>query len=289
MTDYKKVGTKKIEGKKQPVNVYKKAGSSKLYVIHKTAKSKFMSYVNYKKMYAKKVAAKKVVKRKVVKRRRPTSKRGGNVLYETKWGATGGEDIAMTGKDLGLSLPKEYDMDQNTDMDQDTDMNQNTDVTVGGIKNRNNKNRINKNKKGGSGCGYHEAMNGGLRRRRKGGNIEDNEYNLDELLGGARGRKKRKTKSKKLKGGNDDIAHTISLEDLDAMQGGNFDMEGGRRRGSMFSRRSRGRAFGRRRGGELDDLLGGAQRRRTTRKRGGDLNDLLGGARRRRTRRPKLT
>lgn len=289
MTEYKKVGTKKIEGKKQPVNVYKKAGSSKLYVMHKTAKSKFMSYVNFKKMYAKKVAAKKVVKRKVVvKRRRPTSKRGGNVLYETKWGATGGEDIAMTGKDLGLSLPKEHDMDQDTDMDKVADMDQNTDVTVGGRKNRNNKNRINKSKKGGSGCGYHEAMNGGLRRRRKGGNIEDNEYNLDELLGGARGRKK-SSKGKKLKGGNDDIAHTISLEDLDAMQGGNFDMEGGRRRGSMFSRRSRGRAFGRRRGGELDDLLGGAQRRRTTRKRGGDLNDLLGGARRRRTRRPKLT
>ena len=130
-------------------------------------------------------------------------------------------------------------------------------------------------------------MNGGLRRRRKGCNIEDNEYNLDELLGGARGRKKRKTKSKKLKGGNDDIAHTISLEDLDAMQGGNFDMERGR--GSIFRRRARSRSWGRRRGGELDDLLGGAQRRRTTRKRGGDLNDLLGGARRRRTRRPKLT
>jgi len=289
MTEYKKVGTKKIDGKKQPVNVYKKAGSSKLYVMHKTAKSKFMSYVNFKKMYAKKVAAKKVVKRKVVKRRRPTSKRGGNTLYETNWGATGGEDIAITGPDLGLSLPKVPDMDK------DTDMNKDTDLTGGGRKNRknkkngNNNNNNNKNRKGGSGCGYHETMNGGLKRRKRGGNIEDNEYNLDELLGGARRRKK------KTRGGNDDIAHTVSLEDLEAMQGGNFDMEGGRRRrrsGSAATRRRRSRSQPRH-GGDLDELLGGARKkskrvsRRVSRRRiGGDLDELLGGSRRRRRGRP---
>lgn len=247
MTEYKKVGKKKIEGKKQPINVYKKAGSSKLYVMHKTAKGKFMSYVNYKKMYAKKVAAKKVaskkvVKRKVVKRRRSTSKRGGNVLYETKWGATGGEDIAMTGNDLGLSLPKVADMDEvPSKVPAEVPA-----ASGGGRKNK-------KNKKGGSGCGYHEAMNGGLRGRKRGGNIEDNEYNLDELLGGARKRKKR---NKKIKGGNDDIAHTISVEDLNAMQGGNFDMEGGRRK----------RQNNKKMGGDLDELLGGARRRRSRRR-----------------------
>ena len=60
MGDYKKAGKKKIEGKKIPVVVYKKTGSSKLYVMRK---GRMMSYVNYKKMCAKKImvkAAKKV-------------------------------------------------------------------------------------------------------------------------------------------------------------------------------------------------------------------------------------
>lgn len=54
-SDYKKAGKKKVEGKKTPVVVYKKTGSSKLYVMRK---GRMMSYVNYKKMCAKKLMAK---------------------------------------------------------------------------------------------------------------------------------------------------------------------------------------------------------------------------------------
>ena len=59
MSDYKKAGSKKVEGKKTKVVVYKKSGSSKLYV---KRKGRMMNFVNYKKMYAKKLAAKKVSK-----------------------------------------------------------------------------------------------------------------------------------------------------------------------------------------------------------------------------------
>ena len=65
MGDYKKAGKKKVEGKKTPVVVYKKAGSSKLYVMRK---GRMMSYVNYKKMCAKKLMAK--VAKKVSKVRK---------------------------------------------------------------------------------------------------------------------------------------------------------------------------------------------------------------------------
>ena len=65
MGDYKKAGKKKVEGKKTPVVVYKKTGSSKLYVMRK---GRMMSYVNYKKMCAKKLMAK--VAKKVSKVRK---------------------------------------------------------------------------------------------------------------------------------------------------------------------------------------------------------------------------
>ena len=59
MSDYKKAGSKKIEGKNTKVVVYKKSGSSKLYV---KRKGRMMNFVNYKKMCTKKLAAKKVSK-----------------------------------------------------------------------------------------------------------------------------------------------------------------------------------------------------------------------------------
>ena len=251
MTEYKKVGTKKIDGKKKPVNVYKKAGSSKLYVMHKTAKSKFMSYVNFKKMYAKKVASKKVVKRKVVKRRRPTSKRGGQGCgynmdggYEKEFAyklGGGTLDNAVTGIEYEKNaidkiideIPSNQTYEENPQAGQE-----------GGKR---------KQRKGGSGCGYHE-LNGGAKKRRakKGGNSDDdvldenNGFNNDDLLlGGARRRylnKNKNNKSGRRKfGGNSELDKLHEqLEEIS--------MEGGKRR--------RGRST-LRRGGDLDELLGG--------------------------------
>ena len=67
MVDYKKVGSKKITGKKTPVSVYKKSGSNKLYV---KRSGKMVSYVTYKKSFTKKLLGntlKKVKKTKVKK------------------------------------------------------------------------------------------------------------------------------------------------------------------------------------------------------------------------------
>ena len=71
MSDYKKAGSKKIEGKKTKVVVYKKSGSSKLYV---KRKGRMMNFVNYKKMCAKKLAAKKVSKVRKVRKVSKVSK-----------------------------------------------------------------------------------------------------------------------------------------------------------------------------------------------------------------------
>ena len=273
MTEYKKVGKKKIEGKKQPVNVYKKAGSSKLYVMHKTAKSKFMSYVNYKKMYAKKVAAKKVVKRKVVvKKRKPTAKRGGqgcgynmNGGYEKEFAYKlgGSLDDAITGIEYEKSaedkILDEIPVDNKIQGEQE-----------GGRKGR-------KGRKGGSGCGYHE-LSGGKKKRgiyksiKKGGDSSDNDvledkngFNDENLLLGGR----RKF------GGN------LELNKLHE-QLKEISMEGGR------LRRSRSRRVSTRRiGGDLDELLGGRRKRQNNKKMGGDLDELLGGARRKRRRKSK--
>lgn len=76
MVDYKKVGSKTITGKKTPVSVYKKSGSNKLYV---KRSGKMVSYVTYKKSFAKKLLGntlKKVKKTKATPRRRYTM--GGN-------------------------------------------------------------------------------------------------------------------------------------------------------------------------------------------------------------------
>ena len=73
MGDYKKAGKKKVEGKKTPVVVYKKAGSSKLYVMRK---GRMMSYVNYKKMCAKKLMAKVAKKVSKVRKVRKVRKGG---------------------------------------------------------------------------------------------------------------------------------------------------------------------------------------------------------------------
>ena len=55
MTEYKKVGSKTIAGKKAPVSVYKKKGSNKLYV---KRNGRMISYVSYKKSFAKKLLGK---------------------------------------------------------------------------------------------------------------------------------------------------------------------------------------------------------------------------------------
>lgn len=55
MTEYKKVGSKTIAGKKAPVSVYKKNGSNKLYV---KRNGLMISYVSYKKSFAKKLLGK---------------------------------------------------------------------------------------------------------------------------------------------------------------------------------------------------------------------------------------
>ena len=73
MGDYKKAGKKKIEGKKIPVVVYKKTGSSKLYVMRK---GRMMSYVNYKKMCAKKIMVKAAKKVSMVRKVRKVRKGG---------------------------------------------------------------------------------------------------------------------------------------------------------------------------------------------------------------------
>ena len=263
MTEYKKVGTKKIEGKAKKINVYKKTGSNKLYVMYKTAKGKVISYTNYKKMCAKKLTQKKVVKRKVVKRK--VVKRGGqgygynmdggNVQYKTKWGVSGGEDVVMTGKDLGLSLPNMAKLE---------------DEMMGGKKNKkrggtgcgNNDMDGGKSlkKKGGTGCGNNDMDGGkGLKKRinkyKKGGD-SDSDYNYIEeiknMLGG-------KTKLK-LKGGNDIIADEISINDLKVLQDGGFDISGGakKRSGTKRSKKTL------KKGGELDELLGGAKKRSRT-------------------------
>ena len=281
MTEYKKVGTKKIDGKKQPVNVYKKAGSSKLYVMHKTAKSKFMSYVNFKKMYAKKVAAKKVVKRKVVKRRRPTSKRGGQGCgynmdggYEKEFAyKLGGTlDDAITGIEYEKSaedkILDEIPADHKIQGEQE-----------GGKKGKKGK----KGKRGGSGCGYHE-LNGGAKKKRrakKGGNSDDdfldenNGFNNDDLLlGGAR----RRYLNKNNKSGRRKFGGNSELDKLHE-QLKEISMEGGKRKKQNSHKNRQNNKI---RGGDLDELLGGARKksRRVSRRRiGGDLDELLGGAR----------
>ena len=55
MTEYKKVGSKTIAGKKAPVSVYKEKGSNKLYV---KRNGRMISYVSYKKSFAKKLLGK---------------------------------------------------------------------------------------------------------------------------------------------------------------------------------------------------------------------------------------
>ena len=325
MTEYKKVGTKKIDGKKQPVNVYKKAGSSKLYVMHKTVKSKFMSYVNYKKMYAKKLAAKKVVKSKVVKRRRPTSKRGGQGCgynmdggYEKEFAyklGGGTLDNAITGIEY-----EKNEMDNIIDQIQSNQTyKENPQAGQEGGKRKKRKKR-----KGGSGFGYHE-LNGGAKKKKakkrvkkgakKGGNSDDdvldenNGFNNDDLLlGGERRRylnKNNKSGRRKI-GGNSELdklheqLEEISMEggkrkkqnshknrQNNKIRGGDLDeLLGGARK---KSRRVSRRVSRRRIGGDLDELLGGARKksRSVSRRRiGGDLDELLGGSRRRRRGRP---
>ncbi len=311
MTEYKKVGTKKIDGKKQPVNVYKKAGSSKLYVMHKTAKSKFMSYVNFKKMYAKKVAAKKVVKRKVVKRRRPTSKRGGQGCgynmdggYEKEFAyklGGGTLDNAVTGIEYEKNaidkiideIPSNHTYEENPQAGQE-----------GGKR---------KQRKGGSGCGYHE-LNGGAKKKRrakKGGNSDDdvldenNGFNNDDLLlGGARRRylnKNNKSGRRKF-GGNSELDKLHEQLEEISMEGGkrkkqnshknrqNNKIRGGDLDELLGGARKKSKRVSKRRiGGDLDELLGGSRKKskRVSRRRiGGDLDELLGGSRRRRRGRP---
>lgn len=278
MTEYKKVGKKKIEGKKQPINVYKKAGSSKLYVMHKTAKGKFMSYVNYKKMYAKKVAAKKVaskkvVKSKVVKRRRSTSKRGGqgcgynmNGGYEKEFAYKlgGSFDDAITGI--------EY---ENSVEDDILEKIKNQGEQEGGRKSRKSR-KDRKGRKGGSGCGYHELSGGKKNNRKKnlkkkGGNSNDDDVLEDEngfndenlLLGGRR------------KFGGDLEVNKLheQLKEI-SMEGGRPKRRRSRNRnilkpkpkhipeGKKISKNIRGSRSRRKIGGDIDELLGGARRGR---------------------------
>ena len=285
MTEYKKVGTKKIDGKKQPVNVYKKAGSSKLYVMHKTAKSKFMSYVNYKKMYTKKVAAKKVVKRKVVKRRRPTTKRGGQGCgynmdggYEKEFAyelGGGTLDNAITGIEYEKNA-----LDKITDkiLQSNQPYEESHQEGQEGGKRKQRKQR--KQRKGGSGCGYHE-LNGGAKKKRrakKGGNSDDdvldenNGFNNDDLLlGGARRRylnKNNKSGRRKF-GGNSELDKLHEqLEEIS--------MEGGKRKKQNSQKnRQKNRQNNKIRGGDIDELLGGA-RKRSRRRTGREISEYIG-------------
>ena len=76
---------KKIKGMKDPVTVYKKAGSSKLYV---RCNGRMRSYVSYKKSCLKKISAKKA---KPV--RRKTRVRGGSACNMGQHEQQGGENI----------------------------------------------------------------------------------------------------------------------------------------------------------------------------------------------------
>ena len=92
MSDYKKAGSKKVEGKKTKVVVYKKSGSSKLYV---KRKGRMMNFVNYKKMCAKKLAAKKVSKVRKVRKGSKVRKvrKGGSSCSQLQNG--GNEELEM--------------------------------------------------------------------------------------------------------------------------------------------------------------------------------------------------
>lgn len=94
MSDYKKAGSKKIEGKKTKVVVYKKSGSSKLYV---KRKGRMMNFVNYKKMCAKKLAAKKVSKVRKVRK-------GGNSCSQQQNGGNEDMEGAFNEEDTGRLL-----------------------------------------------------------------------------------------------------------------------------------------------------------------------------------------
>jgi len=108
MTEYKKVGSKTIAGKKAPVSVYKKNGSNKLYV---KRNGLMISYVSYKKSFAKKLLGKtlnKVKKPNQKTRRRYTMggdcanmKGGMYELFNAKDVSTDNIDTTNNGFNLG--------------------------------------------------------------------------------------------------------------------------------------------------------------------------------------------
>ena len=105
MSDYKKAGSKKIEGKKTKVVVYKKTGSSKLYV---KRKDRMMNFVNYKKMCAKKLMAKKSGTSKVRKVRKV--RKGGSSCNQQQSGGY---------NELGFLGGNDGEINDNEDMHED--------------------------------------------------------------------------------------------------------------------------------------------------------------------------
>ena len=109
MSDYKKAGSKKIEGKKTKVVVYKKSGSSKLYV---KRKGRMMNFVNYKKMCAKKLAAKKVSKvRKVRKGGSSCSQQQYGGYEENEMVEDEGENTGENMENTSENMENEYSID----------------------------------------------------------------------------------------------------------------------------------------------------------------------------------
>ena len=183
---------KKIKGMKDPVTVYKKAGSSKLYV---RCNGRMRSYVSYKKSCLKKISAKKA---KPV--RRKTRVRGGSSCNMDQRAQQGGENIiysenlAQGGTNLknsqkaGGFLDGLFDLDK-LQLPQD-----------GGAKRRRGRRggRGGRCKKGGSDDFDMDTLNQ-MEQNDQMGNVEEYENEEDEgsLLGGGRRRSRRAASPKR--------------------------------------------------------------------------------------------
>jgi hypothetical protein len=192
MVDYKKVGSKKITGKKTPVSVYKKSGSNKLYV---KRSGKMVSYVTYKKSFTKKLLGntlKKVKKTKVKKTKVKPRRR-----------YTMGGDCSVS-HNSNEGFMSEYFNENIENHEKMTDGLSNlgkvfTGLTGGNNNTRNNNGNNNRN---------NNRNNNGNNNSKYGGYYEnednflvDNLFNGDSLSGGAK-HKKNSQKSQKSKKSN---------------------------------------------------------------------------------------
>ena len=184
---------KKIKGMKDPVTVYKKAGSSKLYV---KCKGRMRSYVSYKKSCLKKLSAKKA---KPVKRK--TRVRGGNGCNMDQGAQQGGEfsgDLLSGG---GNKLKSQKYLKSQNKLSQ---------RQKGGIIDSILKNVVSMEQQGGAGAKRRRRR--GRRGRTKGGSedgmdmsthqqMEEYENNVEDdpssVLGGGRRRRRRSASPKR--------------------------------------------------------------------------------------------